>query len=296
MKKRNLSMFLCLLICAAAFVMVGGSVSAATPFHDGWDIPGDLAGWGTNTEWTYVEVVDTGGNPGGYLYTRSEGSPGANIYYAGTATRKAEFSGNYGFAPLIKVSVDIKVLSTTSNLDRVDLRFRYHSAEYNGWRYLFSDDPILDEWCTYSVTFDPTWTDEEARSAGWVTDHDVNPSATPSLPFEVTMADVWSTEVRFEAYGAVYACIDNIRTEEGESIDLIIEEVEEMDLPQGVEDSLLSVLEAALHSIDTGNERAALQQLQAFIRMVEGMRGIKLTDVEADALIAAAQEIIDSLS
>jgi hypothetical protein len=143
------------MMCAAALVMTSGSVSAASWHHDDWDIPGNPAGWGTNTAWTHVEVVDTGGNPGGYLYTRSDGSPGYNKYYAGTATRKAEFSGDFGIAPLIQVSVDIKVLSTTQNLNRMDLRFRYHSAQYNGWRILFSDDPQLDEWITYSVTFDP---------------------------------------------------------------------------------------------------------------------------------------------
>jgi hypothetical protein len=110
------------------------------------------------------------------------------------------------------------------------------------------------------------------------------------------MADVWSTEIRFDGYGEMYACIDNFQMQEGESIDLIIEDVEEMDLPQGVEDSLLSVLEAALNSIDTGNENAAIHQLQAFMRMVEAMRGNKLTDAEADELIAAAQAIIDSFN
>jgi hypothetical protein len=84
--------------------------------------------------------------------------------------------------------------------------------------------------------------------------------------------------------------------QEGESIDLIIEDVEEMDLPQGVEDGLLAVLEAALNAIETGNERAALRQLQAFMRMIEAFRGIKLTDEQADALIASAQEIIDSFN
>jgi hypothetical protein len=282
MKLRSISIFLCLVICAAAFAIVGGSVSAATPYHDGWDEPGDFAEWIPNTAYCNLEVVDTGGNPGGYLYTWAGGT-------AGTYTAKEEFSGDYGFAPAIKNSIDLKILSTTNILNGVYLRFRYHDCTYNGWRYRITSEPIFDEWVTYTVVFNPTWSDSEATSAGWYQE-------TSSPSFSETLADVYTTEIRIEGSGGVYACIDNFRMEEKESIDLIIKDVEEMDLPQGVEDSLLSILEAALRSIDTGNEMAAIQQLQAFIRMVEAMSGNKLTEEEANALIAAAQAIIDELT
>jgi hypothetical protein len=76
----------------------------------------------------------------------------------------------------------------------------------------------------------------------------------------------------------------------------IIEDIEEMDLPEGVEKSLTSILEAAVNALENGNEIAAEHQLQAFINLVEAFKGIKLIDEEADELIQAAQGIIDNLS
>jgi parallel beta-helix repeat protein len=76
----------------------------------------------------------------------------------------------------------------------------------------------------------------------------------------------------------------------------IVKDIKELGLPRGVEDSLVSILEAAIIALENGNEIAATQQLEAFILLVEALRGRKLTDEQADALIAAAQEIIDMLS
>ena len=67
------------------------------------------------------------------------------------------------------------------------------------------------------------------------------------------------------------------------------------DLPQGIENSLVSKLEAAIKSLDRGRENAAENQLNAFINQVEAQRGKKISEEDADALIAAAQQIIDLL-
>jgi parallel beta-helix repeat protein len=76
----------------------------------------------------------------------------------------------------------------------------------------------------------------------------------------------------------------------------IIEEVEEMGLPQGNENSLVSKLENAIESFEKGNLGAAKGKLQAFINQLESLEEEgKLTGAQADALIAGAQEIIDYL-
>ncbi|UCE36204.1 MAG: peptidase A26 [Thermoplasmata archaeon] len=76
----------------------------------------------------------------------------------------------------------------------------------------------------------------------------------------------------------------------------LIEEVEVMDLPVGIENSMVSILEAAINSLENGNDNVAVNQLEALIFLIEAIRGKKLTDEEADGLIAMAQWIIDNLS
>ncbi|MHC4423624.1 MAG: hypothetical protein ACYSWR_03000 [Planctomycetota bacterium] len=58
-------------------------------------------------------------------------------------------------------------------------------------------------------------------------------------------------------------------------------------------------MNAALRALEDENENndiAAINTLGAFINAVEAQRGKKIPEAEADALIAAAQEIIELLS
>jgi hypothetical protein len=74
--------------------------------------------------------------------------------------------------------------------------------------------------------------------------------------------------------------------------------VVEMNLQNGIENSLDSKLDAALEALSdvvANNDGTATNTLQAFINAVEAQRGNKLTEAQADQLIAAAQEIQDLL-
>jgi hypothetical protein len=72
----------------------------------------------------------------------------------------------------------------------------------------------------------------------------------------------------------------------------LISQVEELGLPKGAENSLVSKLENALDSIGKGQTKAAVNKLEAFINEVEAQQGKKIPQSDADALIAAAQYII----
>ena len=79
----------------------------------------------------------------------------------------------------------------------------------------------------------------------------------------------------------------------------LMSEVLALELSRGIEQSLSATLSAALASINQGDQLAklaALNQLQAFIYQVSALQGIKLTPAEAASLIAAAQQIMQSLS
>ena len=67
-----------------------------------------------------------------------------------------------------------------------------------------------------------------------------------------------------------------------------------MDLPPW-NNSLISKLENAIESINMNNTGAAINKLEAFINEVEAKKGKVLTEEEADALISAAQWIIDNI-
>jgi hypothetical protein len=71
--------------------------------------------------------------------------------------------------------------------------------------------------------------------------------------------------------------------------------VKGMGLNTGVEDNLLSKLDAALGLMDKGKTNGASRKLSDFIDYANAQSGKKLTEEQADALIATAQWIIDNL-
>lgn len=79
----------------------------------------------------------------------------------------------------------------------------------------------------------------------------------------------------------------------------LAQDVIALNLQQGIENSLDAKLDAALHALDAINENnyvAAINTLEAFINAVEAQRGGWIPEADADALICAAQVIIDILS
>ena len=74
--------------------------------------------------------------------------------------------------------------------------------------------------------------------------------------------------------------------------------VEELGLSEGVENSLLAKLEAAISVLEDDNEKndgAAVNILGAFINAASAQSGKKIPESQADALIAEAAAIIEAL-
>ncbi len=84
-----------------------------------------------------------------------------------------------------------------------------------------------------------------------------------------------------------------------ELLDILAQGIIDLDLQPGIENSLLAKLDTALQKLEDDNENndaAAINLLDAFINAVEAQRGKKISDTDADSLIATAQEIIELLS
>jgi hypothetical protein len=99
----------------------------------------------------------------------------------------------------------------------------------------------------------------------------------------------WTVQLRIddvELYGAMYAAV---KTQQ------LIDKIVALELPAGIENSLVSKLENAINSIQKAQEKAAANKLEAFINEVEAQRGKKIPEADADALIALAQAIIEIL-
>src|SRR5262245_15599502 len=174
----------CLVLWVALAGPAPGAVITTETFNTG------LAGFAPNTIQSSVVFAPSGGNPGGHLVT-SETFAGAT-FEIGALTSRPEFTGDYAAAGIGRVSVDLDFRAGT--FTDAWLRFRIDAGS-SGWLFPLTAT-FPSGWNTYAVEFDPTWTDSQARAAGWLTDEDVQPGAPPSPPFATVLANVGTAEIR----------------------------------------------------------------------------------------------------
>ena len=81
-------------------------------------------------------------------------------------------------------------------------------------------------------------------------------------------------------------------------ISQLIADVAALNLPNGLKNGLTAKLDAAIKVLSDGNpnnDHVAVNKLNDFIDQVEGQRGKKITDGDANDLIEGAELIIDLL-
>ena len=74
----------------------------------------------------------------------------------------------------------------------------------------------------------------------------------------------------------------------------LIDTIKALNLPKKTENPLISTLESAAAAFDRGNDKAGANKLKAFLNKVEAQRGKKISETDADLLVASAQRIIDA--
>jgi len=141
-----------------------------------------------------------GGNPGGHVEIRKDLTPGFDI---GTQNSVwPQFLGDYAAAGVTGGGFDLNVFNTV--LDSAQLRFRRDVAE-NGWYYDFGPvAPNANQWESYDVAFDPSWSDADALANGWMQE-----AGGPD--FAGLMGSVGWIEVRVINEGSAIVGVDNVR-------------------------------------------------------------------------------------
>jgi len=178
----------------------GALLAATSGYLERWNVNGDTAGWEGNTIVSTVSQVNAGGNPGGYLNSVGTGSGTFDI---GAVSHLSALTGSYT-GQVWTAKFDVNYLR--GNFDDAWLRFRFQDSSHNGWRFHLTDSFPSGAWQSYSVTFDPSWSDAQAIAAGWATDL---ADGSGSVSFSETLSNVFTTEVRISGVGDVQAGIDN---------------------------------------------------------------------------------------
>ncbi len=134
----------------------------------------------------------------------------------------------------------------------------------------------------FTIAWTPTDGLSDASSA--------NPTAGPAVTTTYTVTV--TNENGCEATDDVTVAVQSPE----EATEEIIGLVDDLGLPQGMTNSLTAKLDSVIVSLQNGNTAAALNQLNAFINQCNAQRGKKLTEAQADLLIAEAQRIINAIN
>ncbi|MCA9188843.1 MAG: hypothetical protein R3E01_07330 [Pirellulaceae bacterium] len=163
-----------------------GVASAATNYEEHWDA-GDTNGWIGSTTSSTVVRDNADGNPASSIVVRRDLSP--PVFDMGVTSELADVTGNYGGVPGWMLSFDAKY--DIGNFADTLVRFRYQDATFNGWHLDVADAFPANSWQSYSVTFDPNWTDAQATANGWVDE------TGGAVSWQQLMGDVYHPEIRF---------------------------------------------------------------------------------------------------
>lgn len=119
-----------------------------------------LAGWESCISKIKVNHETTGGNPGGFI--KADGQ-----MEVGFTSIAPQYTGNYAQRHLGDFEMDIKPFECVSPYFRPAMVVRFDATD-NGWSYKFEDFSCDNKvWKTFKAPFSSTWTDDEAKAAGW---------------------------------------------------------------------------------------------------------------------------------
>jgi hypothetical protein len=180
----------------AAVALLAGSANAADYYAETWD-------YGTLEDWSVVGSTAVGahqaagGNPNGYALLSNTSSDIIQF-----TSDRPELAGDLAAAGISSVTVDLYRSTTPAAEARLRFTTVGDTGLVCGWRctitYIQSSS-----WETYTLEFDPTWSDAEAQAAGWY----AGPTTVAS--FADTMSNVIEAGLQFYGSGTTEVGVDN---------------------------------------------------------------------------------------
>ena len=220
-------------------------------------------------------LVDSGA---AYVFKRSD-VPGDPNWYEQAKLTASDGSAGDGFGNRTEMSDDYAIIPAYA--DDTD------GLENSGSAYIFRRDGT-------------SWVEQAKLTASDAAAHDV--FGAPAISGDCAIVGAPRDDENGTDSGSAYVFENVCIPEAADPVELLVDlaqDVIALNLQQGISNSLDAKLEAAMQALDDINENndvAAINTLQAFINAVEAQRGNKISETDADALIASAQEIIDVLS
>jgi ELWxxDGT repeat protein len=133
----------------------------------------------------------------------------------------------------------------------------------------------------------------DGTTTGTVMIKDIIPGSSGSNPYHFTAVD---DTLFFRAYDEIHGNELYCYMEPEVEIEKLMDNVKGMDLSQGTEKNLISKLNDAIKLVKKENFNGVVHKLNDFINYIEGQTGKKLTEEQADELIANAKLIKDMIS
>lgn len=140
---------------------------------------------------------------------------------------------------------------------------------------------------TFAITSDPVFPPDGVDGVDWTFSH------SESFPMSVDGSLTYDPQSNVASMSVTFSAGEFPTP--AEQINDLIEFIASAGLSQGIENALITSLEAALASLEAGDVDAAEDQLNAFINKVEAAKGRKISTELADELISAAEGILASL-
>lgn len=172
---------------------------------------GGPGGWIGTVASNTTTWESTGGNGGGYLRTTLSEGLGTEDVGGRVLGSVQELTGDYRDAFW---TMQFDILLEDGTPDAAMFRLRGISPG-SGWVFDLPTGLPNGSWSSVVVAFNGSWTETEARAAGWMPDNEhpiLSPNAPGSLSWEATMTNVRALSIRISGSGApLTSGLDNVR-------------------------------------------------------------------------------------
>lgn len=203
-------------LAVMATALPATAVWAADDYNQTWSSGTRTLGWIKNTGGVVIAKEQTGGNPGGTISSTRSATSKYMGFWSG---RTPQLLGNYSGKDW-NVEFDLRLAEGT--FTAAELHFQFLDGpddgtvvlgKYRPWTYTLGGalTTASTDWSSHSITFNGSWTDEEAIANGWVLQAKRNNADRRKVvSWATTMSNLYKHEIYLQtstSFGKAY--LDN---------------------------------------------------------------------------------------